>query len=91
MLRYLDDLLNIDNLYFKPMASQIYPTELQLKKANTSTTEAPFLDLDLFITNDIVSSKMYNKRDDFNFEKVNFPILDGCFLALLRMVYTFHS
>ena len=86
MLRYLDDLLNIDNLYFKPMASQIYPTELQLKKGNASTTEAPFLDLDLFITNDIVSSKMYNKRDDFNFEKVNFQFLDGCFLALLRIV-----
>ena len=36
----------------------------------------PFLDLDLSITNDIVSSKMYDKRDDFNFEIVNFPFLD---------------
>ena len=43
--RYLDDLLNIDNPYFKQMVGQIYPTELQLNKANSSDTEAPFLDL----------------------------------------------
>ena len=29
------------------------------------------------ITNGIVSSKIYDKRDDFNFEIVNFPFLDG--------------
>ena len=28
------------------------------------------------ITNCIVSSKIYDKRDDFNFEIVNFPFLD---------------
>ena len=33
--------------------------------------------LDMSITNGIVSSKIYDKRDDFNFEKVNFPFLDG--------------
>ena len=43
--RYLDDLLNIDNPYFKQMVGQIYPTELQLNKANSFDTEAPFLDL----------------------------------------------
>ena len=70
--RYLDDLLNIDNPYFEQMVGQIYPTELQLNKANSSDTEAPFLDLNLSITNGIVSSKIYDKRDDFNFEIVNF-------------------
>ena len=40
-------------------------------------TEAPFLDLNLSITNGIVSSKIYDKRDDFNFEIVNSPFLDG--------------
>ena len=35
-----------------------------------------FLDLDLLITNEIVSSKIYNKYDDFNFEMVNFPFID---------------
>ena len=42
--RYLDDLLNIDLPYFEEMVIQIYPTELQLNKANSSNTEAPFLD-----------------------------------------------
>ena len=59
------------------MVGQIYSTELQLNKANFSDTEAPFLDLNSSITNGIVPSKIYDKRDDFNFEIVNFPFLDG--------------
>ena len=51
--RYLDDLLNIDNPYFEQMVGQIYPTELQLNKASSSDTEAPFLDLNLSIANGI--------------------------------------
>ena len=75
--RYLDDLLNIDNPYFEGMVNQIYPSELQLNKANTSDTEAPFLDLHMSISNGFVSSKIYYKRDDFDFDIVNFPFLDG--------------
>ena len=48
---YIDDLLNIDNPNFEQMVGQIYPTELQLNNANSSDTEAPFLDLNLSITN----------------------------------------
>ena len=40
--RYLDDLLNIDNIYFDQMVDRIYPTEHQLNKADSSDTEAPF-------------------------------------------------
>ena len=72
---YRDDLLNIDNPYFEQMVSQMYTTELQLYKANSLDTEAPFLDLDLSITNDKVSSKIYDKRDKFTFDIVNFPFL----------------
>ena len=75
--RYLENILNINNVYFDTMVSQIYPSELQLNKANTSDTEAASLDLHLSISNDIVSTKMYEKRDDFDFEIVNFPFLDG--------------
>ena len=59
------------------MVGQIYPTELQLNKASSSDTEAPFLDLKLSITNGRVSSKIYDKRGDFNFEIVHFSFLDG--------------
>ena len=48
--RYLYDLLNIDNTYFDGMVKHIYPSELQLNKANSSDTEAPFLDLHLTIS-----------------------------------------
>ena len=75
--RYLYDLRNIDNPYFEQMVGQIYPTEFQLNKANSSDTKAPFLDLNLLMTNGIISSKMYDKRDGFNFEIVNFPFFDG--------------
>ena len=71
--RYLDDILNINNDYFDNMVSQIYPSELQLNKTNTSDTEAAFLDLHLSISNEIVSTKIYDKRDDFDFEIVNSP------------------
>ena len=71
--RYLDDLLNIDIPYFEG----IYPPELQLNKAYTSDTDAPFLDLHLSISNRFVSFKIYDKRDGFDFDIVNFPFLDG--------------
>ena len=59
------------------MVNQIYPSELQLNKADTSDIEAPFLGLHLSISNGFVSSKIYDKRDDFDFDIVNFPFFDG--------------
>ena len=59
------------------MVNRIYPPELQLNKANTSDTEALFLDLHLSISNGFVSSKIYNKLEGFDFDKVNLPFLDG--------------
>ena len=80
--RYLVDTLNINNVYFENMASQIYSSELQLNKANTSDTEAAFLDLHLSISNDIVSTKfMINvmtlilKLSIFHFYMVMFLVL----------------
>ena len=65
--RYLDDLLNIDNSYFEQMVHRIYPAELRLNKANASDTEAAFLVLNLSLHNGTVSTKIYDKRDDFCF------------------------
>ena len=59
------------------MVNQIYPYEKQLNKANTSDTEGPFLDLHLSFSNGFVSSKIYDKRNDFDFDIVNNPFLDG--------------
>ena len=68
--RYLDDILNIIIMF----TLTIYPSELQLNKANTSDTETAFLDLHLSISNDIVSTKIYDKHDNFDFENCKFPI-----------------
>ena len=70
-------MLNIDNIYFEQMVNRINSAELQLNKANSSDTEAQFLDLTLSISNGTVSTKIYDKRDDFDFDIVNFQFLDG--------------
>ena len=62
------------------MVNQIYPLELQLNKANISDTEAPFLDLHLSVANgqmDLFLLKFMIMDDDFDFDIVNFPFLDG--------------
>ena len=41
----MDDILNINNVYFDNRVSQKYPSELQLNKTKTSDTKAAFLDL----------------------------------------------
>ena len=42
-----------------------------------SDTEASFLDLHLSISDGFVKTKIYDKRDDFDFDIANFPFLDG--------------
>ena len=74
---YLDDLLNIDNNFFDSMVNRINPSELQLNKANVSDTEVSFLDLHLSMSDGFVKTKIYDKRDDFDFDIVHFPFLDG--------------
>ena len=59
------------------MINRIYPSELQLNKANVSDTEASILDLHLSISDGFVKTKLYDKRDDFDFDIMNFLFLDG--------------
>ena len=87
--RYLDDLLNIDNNFFDSMVNRIYPSELHLYKVNMSDTEASFLDLHVSISDGFVKTKIYDKRDDFDFDIVNFPFLDVMFLIRHPMVFIF--
>ena len=71
--RYLDDLLNIDNI--QQMVNRINSVELQLNKANSDDSEALFWDLNLSISYGTVSTKIYCKWDDFDI--FIFPFLDG--------------
>ena len=63
-------MLNIDNTYFDRM-------ELQLNRANSSDTEASFLELHFTISDGFFSSNIYDKCDDIDFDIiVNFQFLD---------------
>ena len=67
------------------MLGQIYPTELQLNKANSSDTDAPFLNLILSITNDTVSSKINDKQDYFSFELEQLSMVHHCKYPLFNL------
>ena len=56
--RYLDDLLNIDNNFLDRMVNRIYPSELQLNKANVSHIKASFFDLNLSISDGFVKTRI---------------------------------
>ena len=62
---------------------------VQLNKTNASDTEAPILDLHLSISNGFVSFKTYEKRDEFDFDIVNFPFLDTEFPVRSLTAFTF--
>ena len=59
------------------MVGQIYPTELQLNKAISSDTEAPFLGLNLSITNGIVFFLKFMIDGMILILNSKFPIFDG--------------
>ena len=73
--------MKIDNNVFtcNSMINHIYPSSLQLDMANVSNTEASFLDLYLSISNGFIKTKIFDKSDNFDFDIVNFPFLDGDF------------
>ena len=79
-------MLNINNVYFDNMVIQIYPSELQLNKANTSDTKSAFFRFCIcqFLMI-FVSTKIYDKRADFDFKIVTFPFQMVMFLALHPM------
>ena len=75
--RYLDDIFTIDNPAFAEHNPDIYPKELQLKKANSSDKETSFLDSNIKVVGNNIHTSVYDKRDDFRLPIVNFPWLSG--------------
>ena len=75
--RYLDDILNIDNVYFDTMVKVKYSLQSSNLIKPIPLIPKQRFRLALSISNDIVSTKIYDKCDDFDFEIVNFPFLDG--------------
>ena len=72
--RYIDDVLSINNSRFVEFLPLIYPPELEVKETTDTASTASFLDLYLeFDDSGQLSTKIYDKRDDFNFKIINFP------------------
>ena len=68
--------LNSDS-YFDKYRGEIYPIFLKLNKENEDSKSATFLDLGIKVGNRQFHTTLYDKRDDFDFEIVNFPNLSG--------------
>ena len=76
-MRYIDDLLTLNNTSFHSAIDDIYPEELTLKKTSESSTALSYLDIQITIVNGKYSTAVYDKRDNFNFRIVNFPYLNS--------------
>ena len=76
--RYIDDVLSLSNPKFDNYINLIYPQELDIKNTTESKNSSSYLDLLMNIEqNGQLHTKLYDKRDDFNFPIVNFPFLDS--------------
>ena len=76
--RYIDDVLSLNNSKFSDYINDIYPEELEIKETTDNSTSSSFLDLLLEFDNDNrLRVKIYDKRDDFDFNIVNYPFLCG--------------
>jgi hypothetical protein len=74
--RYIDDVLSINNSMFNDFVDRIYPIELEIKDTTDTDRSASYLDLHLEIENEArLRTKLYDKRDDFNFPIVNFSFI----------------
>ena len=76
--RFIDDVgsINNDGLLVKDK-ERIYPKELVLNEENTNDKMGTFLDLSITVDANKFVTKTYDKRDDYNFEIVNYPDLSG--------------
>ena len=74
--RYIDDLIVLNNKKFLDYLREIYLSQLTVEKANKSDHLADYLDLTFIIHSEgKLSTRLYDKRDDFEFHIVNFPFL----------------
>ena len=90
--RYIDDLIVFNNKKFLDYLKEIYPSQLTVEKANKSDHLADYLDLTFIIdSGGKLSTRLYDKHDDFDFHIVNFPYLSSNIPSGPSMVCTLHS
>ena len=75
--RYIDYLLSLKNTKFAEYLEFIYPRELEIKETMETAGSSSYLNCYLYIDNRKLTTRLYYKRDDFNFPIVNFPFLSN--------------
>ena len=70
--RYVDDLGVINYTSFASRIPEIYPPDLLMERSGNDNKFVNYLDIAVNIYSHKVTTKMYNKVDDFNFEVVSF-------------------
>ena len=73
MLRYIDDVLLLNNSRFGDFVDRTHPIEFEIKDTTDTCRSALYLDLHLEIDSEVrIRTKLL---DDFNFLIVNFPFI----------------
>ena len=80
--RYIDDVLSLNNSSIGDFVHRIYPIELKIKDTTHTDISASYLDIHREIeSEERLRTKLYDKRDDFNFPIVNFPYISSSITA----------
>lgn len=73
-LRFIDDVLVVNaGSKFLKHSPEIYPASLKLEQTNSSSDECNYLDLHISVRNNLGTTRIYNKTDDFPFEVIRYP------------------
>ena len=75
--KYIDGVLSLKNTKFAEYLEFIYPRELEIKETTETAASFSYLDCYLYIDNGKLTTRLYDKRDDFNFPIVIFPFLSS--------------
>ena len=76
--RYVDDLGILNYIQFENLISKIYPPDLKMERSGNNNKNVNYLDVNILINNNgNLSTKLYNKLDDFNFPVVMFTFPHG--------------
>ena len=74
--RFIDDVLSLDNSSFGENVDRTYPIALEMEDTTDTDMSASYLDIHLETDSEgWLRTKLYDKRDDFNFPIVNFPFI----------------
>ena len=75
--RYVDDLGTLNYLHFDKLIPKIYPSDLKMERSGNDNKNVNYLDVNIQVGDDGVSTRVYNKLDEFNFPIVMFTFPNG--------------